>query len=102
MIMSRQLEWNRLVMRVQQNEYGFSLNPLAGFIDIFNHVAAPEHPQTADETGIPALIGHLLFRRIEPRDVLDLCAADAPPLEKLSPCEDRLLAAELRQKTDEI
>src|SRR5437870_11496428 len=102
MVVSRQLKWDRLMMGVEQDEQSFPLDALAGLIDILDHVSGPEHPQTADETRVPTLVIHLLFRGIEPRDIFDLSAADAAALEELSPLKHRLLLAELDQLADEI
>src|SRR5712692_8923662 len=102
MIVSRQLKGDRLMMSVQQDEQSFPLDALAGLIDVLDHVSGPEHPQTADETRVPALIIHLLFRGIEPRDIFDLSAADAAALEEFSSLEHLLLLAELDQLADEI
>src|SRR5437879_6592892 len=90
------------MMRVEQNEERIPLDSLAGFVHILNDVSSPEDTQASNEPRIPTLIIHLLLGGIEPGDILDLGAADLPALEKLSPAEDRLFAAETSQEADQI
>ena len=89
----RQGERDRLVVGVEQDS---SVSPTIGSPrSSTSPIRSPASrtPRHLTKPGVPGLVGHLLARRVEPGDVLDVRAADRPALEELPPLEDRLAPA---------
>ena len=75
---------------VEQQEQGIANQPFPQFVDLVNGVAGQPYADTAHEARVPALVGHLLARGIEPRNIFDLGAADGSSLEKPRPLKHGL------------
>ena len=86
----RQGERDRLPVAVEQDQQRLADDRLAALVLVVDQVAGQPDSQALDEAGVPVLVRHLLARRVEERDVLDVRAADRPAQEELPALEDRL------------
>jgi hypothetical protein len=87
----REDESVRFIMRIEEEQQGVIPNLSPARIDLLNRIASQSHPQTVGEPTLPILIGHLFTVGPEPREVLDLRAADLPTMEKLATAQYRVL-----------
>ena len=91
-----QREGDRLPVAVEQDQQRLADDRLAALVLVADQVAGQPHAQALDEPGVPVLVRHLLARRAEERDVLDVRAADGAAQEELPPLEDRLAPPDRR------
>ena len=88
--------------RIQHHHQRVANDALAALVRLVDRVAVQSHAQAADVLRVPRLVGHLAARVIEPRDVGDVGAADAPALEELAPPQDRVLFPDPDQPPREL
>src|ERR671914_736992 len=60
------------------------------------------HAETADESGVPAVVRHLAPAGLEPRDVLDVRTADRAPPEEPPPPQHGLVPADANETPREL
>ncbi|KFB70537.1 MAG: hypothetical protein AW09_004363 [Candidatus Accumulibacter phosphatis] len=72
-------------MAVEQQQKIIILDPLAAFVLFFQGLADQVHAEATGIMMVPVLITDLAARRMQPDDVPDARAADALPLEEMSP-----------------
>src|SRR5215212_699973 len=77
------------------NRFAFKVRNVGG-------VAAQQHPKTANKRRRPFFLAHLVAPGVEPHHILDLGAANPPPLQKFRPAENRVIFSQLDQATSEL
>ena len=80
-----------ILVGVEQQQQRVADDPLAALVDLVDRVAVQPDAEPADVGRVPRVVGHLAARRVEPRDVLDVGAADAAALEELAAAQHRVL-----------
>src|SRR5688572_7979482 len=74
---------------------------LAAFVTFVERAAGKKYPETARETLVPLLIGHLRSVRIEPYDVPHAVASNRAVLEETAPPKHTMAQAQLDQLPSE-